>query len=289
MSDGWIKLYRELLDKPIWKLSTPEQKSILITLLLLASHEDNEWEWKGEKFTVNPGQFVTSLDSIKKAVGNGISIRNIRTALVRFGKLGFLTNKSTKMGRLVSIINWGSYQPKENLPDKDSDKGVTKTRQRGDTYQECKKVRMKEKDLKPIVEKLKIPFKEIIEYLNLKAGKNYRHTTPKTKDKIRARWNEGFILDNFKHVIDVKSYKWIGTKHEAYLRPETLFGTKFEGYLNERIIKNSQNIKVPTVHQLEMLKQEMVNQDVLAKRRQYEPNTDTSRIIDITDSAKSIT
>ena len=242
MSNGWIKLYRELLDKPIWKLSTPEQKSILITLLLLASHEPNEWEWKGEKFTVQSGQSVTSLDSIKKAAGNGISVRNIRTALVRFEKLGFLANKATKCGRLISVMNWNSYQDNEKLPDKDSDKGVTKTRQRPDTYQECKNERMKEKDPKSIVEKPEIPFKEIIEYLNLKAGKRYQHTTPKTQGFIKARWNEGFkSLDDYTHVIDVKCAKWLNTEDEKYLRPETLFGTKFEGYLNERIIENPQS------------------------------------------------
>ena len=145
MSDGWIKLYRELLDKPIWKLSTPEQKTVLITLLLLASHKLKEWEWKGEKFIINHGQLVASLNSIKKAAGNGISVQNIRTALVRFEKLGFLTNKSTKCGRLISIINWDSYQEILSPPNKDSNKGVTKTSQRPNTYQEYKNIRKKEK------------------------------------------------------------------------------------------------------------------------------------------------
>ncbi len=145
MNNGWIKLYRELLNKPIWKLSTPEQKSILIAILLLASHKNNEWEWKGEKFTTEPGQFVTSLDNIKKAAGKGISVQNIRTALVRFEKLQFLTNKSTKCGRLISIINWDSYQDIQNEPNKDIGKGVTKTSQRPNTYQECNNVNNEKK------------------------------------------------------------------------------------------------------------------------------------------------
>jgi hypothetical protein len=141
---GWIKLYRELLNKPIWKLSTPEQKVVLITLLLLASHKPNEWEWKGEKFTVNPGQFVTSLNNIKKAAGNGISIQNIRTNIDRLKKLGFLTNKSTKMGRLISITNWDTYQSLEELPNKDNNRRVTKIRPNTNIYQEDKNVRMEE-------------------------------------------------------------------------------------------------------------------------------------------------
>lgn len=78
------------------------------------------------------------------------------------------------------------------------------------------------------------PFKEIIEYLNNKSGKNYRYTTKATQRHIRARVEEGFSLEDFKRVIDWKASEWFGNdKMERYLRPETLFGTKFESYLNE--------------------------------------------------------
>ena len=40
-------------------------------------------------------------------------------------------------------------------------------------------------------------------------------------------------IDDFKTVIDKKADDWIGTDMEKYLRPETLFGTKFESYLNQ--------------------------------------------------------
>lgn len=75
---------------------------------------------------------------------------------------------------------------------------------------------------------------EVIEYLNLKAQTRYRSSTPKTKQLIRARLSEGFILDDFKIVVDNKCADWKGTEWEKFLRPETLFGTKFEGYLNAR-------------------------------------------------------
>ena len=66
---GWVKLHRELMDKAMWKDSTPEQKTVLITLLMMANHYENEWEWKGEKYKAKPGQFVTSLPSIVKSAG----------------------------------------------------------------------------------------------------------------------------------------------------------------------------------------------------------------------------
>ncbi|MGV3225359.1 conserved phage C-terminal domain-containing protein [Staphylococcus hyicus] len=74
----------------------------------------------------------------------------------------------------------------------------------------------------------------IIDYLNQKTGKNFKHTTNKTQIVIKARWNEGFEEDDFRQVIDNKVAEWKGTDMEKYLRPETLFGTKFEGYLNQQ-------------------------------------------------------
>jgi hypothetical protein len=150
MDWGWIKLYRSLLDKPIWKKSTPEQKVILITLLLLANHRESEWEWQGHKFKVQPGQFVTSIESIRRAAGPGISTRNVRSALVKFEKYNFLTNQSTKTGRLITIAKWRVYQEGTQESDKESDKEVTKRCQRGDKeVTPNKNERMKEVYLNP--------------------------------------------------------------------------------------------------------------------------------------------
>lgn len=129
--DGWISLHRVLLRKPIWRQSTPEQKVILITLLLMANHERYEWEWMGKKYTVEQGQFITSLESIKQSAGKGVSIQNIRSSLSRFKKFEFLTDEPTKTGRMITICNWGSYQTDLVLPNKEANKEVTKTQQRG--------------------------------------------------------------------------------------------------------------------------------------------------------------
>ncbi|WP_346936750.1 conserved phage C-terminal domain-containing protein [Clostridium sp.] len=74
---------------------------------------------------------------------------------------------------------------------------------------------------------------EIIEYLNLETGKNFRSTTKITIRLIKARLNEGFTLEDFKTVIDNMKYRWTGTKFQQYLVPTTLFGNKFETYLNQ--------------------------------------------------------
>lgn len=110
MSEGWIKLHRELLDKSIWTCSTPVQKVILITLLMMANHDGREWEFKGKRIKLQPGQFITSLPAIAKLAGDGVSVQNIRTALKRFAEYEFLTDESTGQGRLITICNWDLYQ-----------------------------------------------------------------------------------------------------------------------------------------------------------------------------------
>ena len=83
-----------------------------------------------------------------------------------------------------------------------------------------------------------IPYKEIIDYLNSKTGKKYRDNVQKNKSLIKARWSEGYRLEDFKQVIDNMVKDWLGTKYAKYLRPETLFGTKFDGYLNQGNVVN---------------------------------------------------
>lgn len=127
--NGYIGLYRELLDKPIWQNSTPEQKTILVTLLLMANHQEKEWEWKGEKFKARPGQFVTSLEKIQLKTGKGVSLQNVRTALKRFEKYEFLTDESTKTGRLITIVNWELYQVKKLRTNKATNRRLTDDQQ----------------------------------------------------------------------------------------------------------------------------------------------------------------
>lgn len=128
---GWVALHRQLISKSIWQNSSPEHKVILIALLLMANHQEKEWEWMGQKFKAESGQFVTSLESIREASGKGVSLQNVRSALKRFEKLGFLTNKSTKTGRLITIVKWAQYQDIKNDTNIPTNKEVTKSQQRG--------------------------------------------------------------------------------------------------------------------------------------------------------------
>ena len=79
--------------------------------------------------------------------------------------------------------------------------------------------------------------KEIIEYLNLKANTKFRTNSSATKRHLNARLAEGFTIDDFKKVIDVKCAQWLNDPNmKKYLRPETLFkASHFESYLNEYV------------------------------------------------------
>jgi len=190
----------------------------------------------------------------------------VRMALETFHRLNMIEIDEQKY---ISIANWEKHQNIDGM-----DKVKEQTRIRVSEYRERQKLLLetqvsnvtssvtgnvtvthgnaldieieldKEKELKDIVGKPDdIPFQTIIDYLNMRTGSRYRNID-KTKRAIAARWKEGFTLDDFQIVIDKKAAEWTGTEYEKFLRPETLFGTKFEGYLNQNIVvkKNSYDL-----------------------------------------------
>jgi len=179
---------------------------------MLANYEEKQWVWNGEKFAAVPGQFVTS--SASMSIAARVSRQSVRTALVNLKKLDFLTYESTKTGILITVTNWALYQSdEENQPT-----SQPTSNQRSTT---TKKVRKKEENI----------YSEVLAYLNEKTGSKFR-AIDAHKKFISARSAEGFSLEDFKTVIDKKSAEWVGTDMQMYLRPSTLFGTKFDSYLN---------------------------------------------------------
>lgn len=76
--------------------------------------------------------------------------------------------------------------------------------------------------------------KEIIDYLNFKANTHYKYDTKSTIRLLKTLL-KNYSVEEIKEVIDKKCLEWLGTPYEKYLRPETLFGNKFEGYLNAKV------------------------------------------------------
>ena len=89
-------------------------------------------------------------------------------------------------------------------------------------------------DIVPEQKQEPIPYAEIITYFNKVAGTHYLLRGKEIKKFIKARWNDGFRLEDFKTVLDKKAGQWKNdAKMSKYLRFETLFSNKFESYLNE--------------------------------------------------------
>lgn len=192
---GWIKVHRELLDKPIWIESTPEQKTILITLLAMANHQEKQWEWQGQPYKVEPGQFITSLESIAQKCGKGVSIQNVRTALKRFEKYGFLTNKSTNKNRLITIVNWVFYQGNNDELTNELTSNQQATNKQLTTNKNDKELKNDKEDIKPSSRKSKIYDEQSVYYqLSLRLLKNIRNNNPEFKEPNLQKWSDDFRL-----------------------------------------------------------------------------------------------
>jgi uncharacterized phage protein (TIGR02220 family) len=111
-----------------------------------------------------------------------------------------------------------------------TEKSETKVRQNWDKVE----TKVKQQKPKKKVDENEDVRQQIIDYLNDKTGKRYRPTNQKTIKFIDARIKEGYNYNDFRQVIDNKSKVWLGTSREIYLRPETLFGNRFDSYLNEK-------------------------------------------------------
>lgn len=92
----------------------------------------------------------------------------------------------------------------------------------------------KNNDIKLDIES-KNKYEIIIDYLNEQSGKKYSSNSSTNKNLINSRLKDGYKIDDFKRVIDIKCKKWLNTSMEDYLRPQTLFSNKFEGYMNETL------------------------------------------------------
>ena len=142
--DGWVKLHRCLLEKAIWQLNDA-QRIVFFTILMLANFEPKQWLWNGKQFKAEPGQFVTSIDSLAKAAR--VSPQSVRTAINNLSKLDFLTSKSTKTGRLITVTNWASYQSDEILSTNHSTDDQQSVNKASTTTKNDKNVRMIRKNI----------------------------------------------------------------------------------------------------------------------------------------------
>lgn len=222
-SIGFVQLHRELMEKPIWTGSTAEQKVVLITLLMMANFKEKQWEWEGKKFQANPGQFVTSLDKIVEKCGKGITVQNVRSALLRFEKLEFLTNESTKTGRLITIVNWHLYQSKKET-------------QQSNQQRPNKEPTPIEKGNKENKEKHIADIEEIRKVLPKEMTKVFK-SRQKLIDAIKSHGKEKLIecINNYDKSVQDK--RKAGFKDLQYMNESTFWNGRYIDYISQDIPK----------------------------------------------------
>jgi predicted phage replisome organizer/uncharacterized phage protein (TIGR02220 family) len=195
-------------------------------------------------------------------------LNTVRMALTTFQKFGMI---HIDENHYINVVNWGKHQSLDRLEQIKEQDRLRKQKQRAKQKQmqlgmsqdshrtshnavtDIDKDLDKDIDKEIIIEHSpeksqddthSIPYQEIVDYLNMKAKTNYKHTSKKTQDLIKARWKEGFGLTHFQQVIDIKASQWIdNAEMSGYLRPITLFGTKFESYLNEKPVQRKGTFK----------------------------------------------
>lgn len=180
------------------------------------------------------------------------SIDTIRVAMNLYKRLGLIYEqddgvlKITDFDNLVGSQTVSAFKKQEQLKLRGGNQGGTKV-EKIPPYKEIDKEKDKDNIDINNVPQCDIQLNcdvtpyhiEIINYLNEAIGTKYRYQSKLTQRLINARFKEGYTVDDFKTVIDKKAKEWKGTEMEQFLRPETLFSTKFEGYLNAPIKSRS--------------------------------------------------
>lgn len=165
--------------------------------------------------------------ALKKANGTPTTHYKVHTNTISDAIIKFLKNGKLKNSTMESEVIQDSLECEETSDSLTIDYNNGLQQLSTDTYTGLGSAETKNQN--------KIPYQEVIEYLNDKAGKNFSYKAKRTREQIKARFNEGHTLDDFKHVIDIKVLDWSDdTAMRTYLKPETLFNSRnFDNYKNE--------------------------------------------------------
>ena len=245
----WIKLSSELFDnrkiKQIRKM--PDGDAIIVIwfqILCLAGNQGS----KGLVFFSNDIPYTEEMLSVEF----DRNINTVRLAIATFIKFEMIEI----INDFILISNWERYQSADKIEsireynrDKKREQRIKQKQALLEISQgqcqgqviDCQDIDISNSiNLNDLSSDLSIKdnkYKDIVDYLNRKSGKHFRIIT-QTKKLIDVRLKEGFLIDDFYRVIDNQCDKWLSDpKMNEYLRPQTLFGTKFESYLNANKVK----------------------------------------------------
>lgn len=248
MSGGWIKLHRSIMDNPIF--NDLQLYRLWSLCLLKATHKECEVLVGKQTVHLQPGQFITGRTAIRELYNKGLKesdqVHGDKTVyrwLMTLEVTRCVTLCKTSKYTVVTVTNWNQYQQNDQVNDQVRDhKQEVKNIKNIYSAVESTPAAAPNSSTEDATKAEQIPYKQIIEYLNKKANKAFKHTAAANQKLIKSRWNEGYTLDDFKHVIDTKTIEWINNQDmKKYLQPSTLFGNKFDKYLNEQPRKQSES------------------------------------------------
>lgn len=238
----WIKLHTAMFDNSkIRYIRTLAEGNNMVLIWVMLLSKAGKCNASGFIFLTENIPYTSQM----LAAEFGFDLYLIELALATFVKLNMIQLEE----HIIKIAGWEEHQNIDGLDRirEQTRKRVAKYRENqkqlpcnvtgNDTVTEGNAIEEEREEEEEIDINI---YSSIINYLNKKANTRYRVNNKKTKTLIKARLNEGFTEDDFYKVIDNKVNEWANTDMNKYLRPETLFSPKFEGYLNQKEIKNAQ-------------------------------------------------
>lgn len=219
---GWIRVYRSIRNHWLYEPNRKRTKlEAWYDLLLQAKHGQQKETIGYDLITIERGQILTSQDKLSRDWRWDRS--SVRSFLHSLHEDQMLTIETTNKFTMITICNYDTYQDNSPTLSPSNQHQINTT----STHTIINK-----NDKKNINLELSADCETIINYLNVKARKGFRTNSKKTISLISSRKKDGFKLSDFMCVIDFKVSQWINDdKMNEYLKPETLFSEKFEGYL----------------------------------------------------------
>lgn len=231
INNGWIKLHRKILTNPQLK---GRRLALWVTLLLLATHDEQECTFKGERITLESGQLITGRKYLSQ--NSGFAESGIESVLAMLEKEQQIRQQKSNKNRLITIIQWEKCQQKEQQ----TDNKVTTNRQQSDTYKKGKNVK-NDDNVKKTLTKVNEPMasygnedvNKVLEALKLKVGisdfadsqkwqrihgKNIHNLLVKIGREEFSRRLDIILKDSFKHK-RCNEIKYIYEQLKGFIEP----------------------------------------------------------------------
>jgi uncharacterized phage protein (TIGR02220 family) len=221
---GWVSVNRKVMENWLWKYKPFAYGQAWIDILLECNHQEQKQMIKGQLINTKRGQSSNSM--VTWARRWGWTRDRVKTFLDLLETDGMIHTKANNTTTIVTVLNYNTYQ---DSPTAEPPPNPTAHPQRIHTNNNSNNGNNTS---------LLGEIQEILTYLNRATEKNFNLITPTNQYEIKKRLSEGYTVADFKKVVDIKTAEWGGDRAKArHLNPHTLFGDKFDSYLNQRVVK----------------------------------------------------